>query len=115
MHRVGSSIDSDQLKLILALRAHFVRPDSVDSSLRSSPLRGALGVQIGNADLSRIGLPLVTKHSKAPDGAFRVLSLRIKASLDRIENVGTVCTGLRVDSAIPFQCALYLPEIMQRG
>ncbi len=35
-------------------------PDSVDSSLRSSPLRGAYGVQIGKADLSRIGPPLAT-------------------------------------------------------
>jgi hypothetical protein len=34
--------------------------DSVDSSLRSSPLRGACGVQIGKADLSRIGPPLAT-------------------------------------------------------
>jgi hypothetical protein len=35
--RVGGSIDSDQLGMILTLRAHFVRPDSLRESVRPRP------------------------------------------------------------------------------
>ena len=59
----SESIDSDHLGAILTLASlgRLQRRDSVDSSLCSSPLRGAFGVQTGNADLLRIALPLATK------------------------------------------------------
>ncbi len=39
----------------------------------------------------------------------------MKTSLDRVHNIGTVCPSLGVYTAITFQGALYLPQVVQRG